>query len=531
MLHCRVEDVDEISAADFMGATEGIDLSQLKPNTITRKWYSLQPEDPLSKKKCKGDVHGDVELIILWRYNASLDWDPFDRDTVSDGPVNELRVAAFRGRKLAIRDKNLFSAGGSSDPKLTFALSTAGKVSEKFKTKAQKTTLDPVWKEQFCFPLKPEDCGGTCVLEVKCEDADTISSNDAMGSVTIDLMPLQGKYEQKWFVLEGEGAEGAVELIIQWRHDPTRHEAELDAKARKEAKAAEDAKRKAQEAEREAAEQQRLADEAERKRKALEAAEAKRKAKDEAEARRQAEEDARLKALAEEKEKKRLEDEARRKEELERLRREREAAAAQKKEEELERKHQKALADAENARKLAEQKALDDAAAARRREAARKRRAELEELARLRKSEEDARRDAARKARAEADAKRQAAEARRRDEARARLRAEAEMRAKRAAAARARRREAALKLKADEDARFAADEAYRENLRQSRAEALSKATIERQKREAIEDRKREKELVKALGDGSRNWRPDAESRFGSKPDTHAFLPKTKKPAD
>ena len=81
------------------------------------------------------------------------------------------------------------------------------------------------------------------------------------------------------------------------------------------------------------------------------------------------------------------------------------------------------------------------------------------------------------------------------------------------------------------DARFAADEAYRENLRQSRAEALSKATIERQKREKQEDLKRERELVKALGDGSRNWRPDAESRFGSKPDTHAFLPKTKKPAD
>ena len=77
-------------------------------------------------------------------------------------------------------------------------------------------------------------------------------------------------------------------------------------------------------------------------------------------------------------------------------------------------------------------------------------------------------------------------------------------------------------------AQFAADEAYRENLRQARAEALSKATIERQKREAIEDRKREKELVKALGDGSRNWRPDASSRFGSKPDTHAFLPKEKR---
>ena len=205
MLHCKVEDVDEISAADFMGATEGIDLSQLKPNTITRKWYSLAQEDPLSGKKCKGDVHGDVELIILWRYNASLDWDPFDRENMSEGPVNELRIAAFRGRKLAIRDKNMFSAGGSSDPKLTFALSTAGEASWTGKTKAQKTTLDPIWKEQYSIPLKPEDCGGSCSLQVKCEDADTISSNDAMGEVNIDLMPLQGKTEQKWYVLEGEG--------------------------------------------------------------------------------------------------------------------------------------------------------------------------------------------------------------------------------------------------------------------------------------------------------------------------------------
>ena len=36
-------------------------------------------------------------------------------------------------------------------------------MSEKFKTKAIKTTLDPVWKEQFTFALKPEDCGGPIV--------------------------------------------------------------------------------------------------------------------------------------------------------------------------------------------------------------------------------------------------------------------------------------------------------------------------------------------------------------------------------
>ena len=138
----------------------------------------------------------------------------------------------------------------------------------------------------------------------------------------------------------------------------------------------------------------------------------------------------------------------------------------------------------------------------------------------MRKSEEDARRDAAKDAPKLSEAA--GGEARRRDEARLRLRAEAEMRAKARRRRAARRREAALKLKADEDARFAADEAYRENLRQARAEALSKATIERQKREAIEDRKREKELVKALGDGSRK-----HIDFGSKPDTR-FLPKAKR---
>ena len=160
MLHCKVEDVDEISGGGLSGSTEGIDLSQLAPNTITRKWYSLQPEDPLTKKKCKGEVHGDVELIILWRYNASLDWDPFDRENVSDGPVNELRIAAFRGRKLAIRDKNFFGRW-QSDPKLTFALSTAGEVSGHSKPRPEDDA-GPVWKEQFVFHSKPEDCGGTC---------------------------------------------------------------------------------------------------------------------------------------------------------------------------------------------------------------------------------------------------------------------------------------------------------------------------------------------------------------------------------
>ena len=85
---------------------------------------------------------------------------------MSDGPVNELRIAAFRGRKLAIRDKNLFSAGGSSDPKLTFACQRPAKPSIHSKPRLNKTTLDPVWKEQFCF-FPPNR--RTAVAAVRCK--------------------------------------------------------------------------------------------------------------------------------------------------------------------------------------------------------------------------------------------------------------------------------------------------------------------------------------------------------------------------
>ena len=119
-----------------MGATEGIDLSQLAPNTITRKWYLTGARRSAHWKKCKGDVHGDVELIILWRYNSALDWDPFDGRIFRT--ARSTNYAAFRGRKLAIRDKNLFSAGGSSDPKLTFNLSRPARFPRSLKRKPSR---------------------------------------------------------------------------------------------------------------------------------------------------------------------------------------------------------------------------------------------------------------------------------------------------------------------------------------------------------------------------------------------------------
>ena len=190
VLHCRVEDVDALSAADFMGATAGIPLPT--DSAVFRRWHDLAPSDPLDPKRTSENVHGDVELVLLWRHNPALDWDPFDRDAVdaSTAPPNELRVAAFRGRRLAIKDKHLFSKGGSSDPRLVFDLGDATVGA----TRAEPKTVNPVWKEQFVVPLAVTDDPPT--LRVRCEDADALSAADPMGSVEVRAWRLPPRVER-----------------------------------------------------------------------------------------------------------------------------------------------------------------------------------------------------------------------------------------------------------------------------------------------------------------------------------------------
>ena len=91
-----------------------------------------------------------------------------------------------------------------------------------------------------------------------------------------------------------------------------------------------------------------------------------------------------------------------------------------------------------------------------------------------------------------------------------------------AALARKRRLEAAAKARRAEDERLAADAEYRAELEARRAAALQRATKARLAREGDEDRRRERALKRALADGSRNWQPDRESRFSSKPDGFVF---------
>ena len=71
VLKGKCEDVDEVSGADFMGQFE-VDLNDCLDGRVKRIWRSLEPRTE------KDEVSGDVELVLQWRYNARLDFCPFD---------------------------------------------------------------------------------------------------------------------------------------------------------------------------------------------------------------------------------------------------------------------------------------------------------------------------------------------------------------------------------------------------------------------------------------------------------------------
>ncbi len=147
-------------------------------------------------------MSGDVELVLQWRYNARLDFCPFDDfvdEHVGEAP-NELRIALIRAQGLAIADKNLLSKGGSSDPRCTFQLTG---VDDPWKSHTVKKCLDPKFHEQFVRLLDVPGDGSSPSLTVTCEDVDEVSGADFMGQFTVDIGPLKDhKPVRKWYKLE-----------------------------------------------------------------------------------------------------------------------------------------------------------------------------------------------------------------------------------------------------------------------------------------------------------------------------------------
>ena len=83
-LQGKCEDVDEVSGADFMGQISKWTSMNASTGRSSCSGRTLQPRTE------KDECPGDVELVLQWRYNARLDFCPFDGFV--DEHVGELRT-------------------------------------------------------------------------------------------------------------------------------------------------------------------------------------------------------------------------------------------------------------------------------------------------------------------------------------------------------------------------------------------------------------------------------------------------------
>ena len=93
-----------------------------------------------------------------------------------------------------MKDKAVLYGAGSSDPRVRFKVT--GTKDLHCTSKCIKKSLDPSWRETFSLPLtkdysedeKPIDFGiNGPILEVTCEDVDTVSSADFMGELNLPV--------------------------------------------------------------------------------------------------------------------------------------------------------------------------------------------------------------------------------------------------------------------------------------------------------------------------------------------------------
>ena len=135
----RVEcfDRDTVSKDDSMGSFE-VDLAELRNQAVSKKWYALD--------------EGEVELILQWYHDPALAYDPFEEVEETRAP-NELCVAVSQGRNLVIKDSNIFSSGGTSDPRAILNVVGGSSVKLSHTTETLKKTLNPRWRETWCVPL------------------------------------------------------------------------------------------------------------------------------------------------------------------------------------------------------------------------------------------------------------------------------------------------------------------------------------------------------------------------------------------
>ncbi|KAJ1460925.1 C2 domain-containing protein, partial [Pelagophyceae sp. CCMP2097] len=208
----EVRDVD-LARTEFMGRV-AIPLEPLAGGEPQRAWYALLDKN--------GQAGGEVECVLRWIHDAAFAYAlpaAFSAPVVR-GPPNLLCVLLVRARGLAVMDKNVLSAGGSSDPVATFAVRGSGGAS--VRSSVRKKTLSPDWMEDFDLEAEED---GSRLLEFTLEDAD-VGRREFMGQFQIDLDAGRGgEVKRAWHALldkDGGPAMGRVDLALRWVHDPSR---------------------------------------------------------------------------------------------------------------------------------------------------------------------------------------------------------------------------------------------------------------------------------------------------------------------
>ncbi|KAJ1459879.1 C2 domain-containing protein, partial [Pelagophyceae sp. CCMP2097] len=194
LLSVVVEDVDEVTSSDFMGRLDIPLLPFGKDKKRGRAWHSLQADSGAESSNVDGER------------------------------PNELRIAIVQGRGLAVKDKNLLSKGGTSDPFVRLSIEGGGEAPP-CQTDVKRKTLTPVWNAIFQMPLK-RDSKAKPRLRLVVEDYDDVSAADFMGMCSIELNLLledgfSGLPTRKWHALkteEGQSANvtGDLEVWLQW---------------------------------------------------------------------------------------------------------------------------------------------------------------------------------------------------------------------------------------------------------------------------------------------------------------------------
>lgn len=94
-----------------------------------------------------------------------------------------LPTSSFKICLVLVLNRFLFNFTGTSDPYVKFKAD--GK--QIYKSRTIPKNLNPQWNEKFCVPI--EDISMPLVIKVF--DFDRVSSDDPMGTVTVDLSQME----------------------------------------------------------------------------------------------------------------------------------------------------------------------------------------------------------------------------------------------------------------------------------------------------------------------------------------------------